>query len=112
MSRGEASAVIDSLIEKTKNSKRGSVAAFWRASDYKSDALAGVAVKILAQRHDVRTHFAVLFAPLKALSEAKSTNEKTSVRVTFPARPNHWACPLSISVCILFNSSWGNRQKK
>lgn len=59
MSSFEASKVITALIEKMNTLKQsggsdrsGGVKA---RSDYKSDALAGLAVKILAQRHDVKS---------------------------------------------------------
>lgn len=59
MSGFEASKVIAALIEKMNAVKQsggsergGSVKA---RNDYKSDALAGLAVKILAQRHDVKS---------------------------------------------------------
>ena len=47
LSSFEASKVIKALIEKMKNSRQRNDV---KSNDYKSDALAGLAVKILAQR--------------------------------------------------------------
>lgn len=58
MSRAEASALIDSLIEKARGQKGDAAAqprADARRSSFQSDALAGLAVKIVAQRNEVKT---------------------------------------------------------
>ena len=58
MSRGEASAVIVSLIEKSREQRSSASSqppASARRSGFQSDALAGLAVKILAQRQDVKS---------------------------------------------------------
>jgi len=56
MSSFEASKVIEGLIEKLKEMRKNNRNyGRQRSNGYSSDALAGLAVKIVAQRHDVKT---------------------------------------------------------
>lgn len=56
MSSFEASKVIDGLIQNVNRMKGGSNRRYSKPGmNFSSDALAGLAVKIVAQRHDVKT---------------------------------------------------------